>query len=162
MPAESGVGNARSSFPFLRGKGTVMSQDPGRDFIARSHRGVLATIKRDGRPQMSNMAYLLDEDGRIKMSTRGPNVKVKNIRRDPRVTVAVQGESFADYLVVDGNATIIDENPIPTLKRIYEGIRGEPHPNWQEFEAAQVQEQRVVIDIEIQHMYPVGRLTRSR
>ena len=106
---------------------------------------MLATLKRDGRPQMSNMAYLLDDDGRIKMSTRGPNVKVTNIRRDPRVTVAIQGETFADYLVVDGIATIVDENPIPTLKRIYEGIRGEPHPNWQEFEAAQVQEQRVVI-----------------
>ena len=139
-----------------------MNQDPAQAFIAGSHRGVLATLKRDGRPQMSNMAYPLDDDGRIKMSTRGPNVKVTNIRRDPRVTVAIQGETFADYLVVDGTATIVDENPIPTLKRIYEGIRGEPHPNWQEFEAAQVQEQRVVIDIEIQHMYPVGRLTRSR
>jgi uncharacterized protein len=139
-----------------------MNEDPGRAFISSSHRGVLATLKGDGRPQMSNMAYFLDDDGRIKMSTRGPNVKVRNIRRDPRVTVAVQGETFADYLVVDGTATIVDENPIPLLKKIYEGIRGAPHPDWQEFEAAQVQEQRVVIDIEIQHVYPVGRLTRPR
>jgi PPOX class probable F420-dependent enzyme len=139
-----------------------MNEDPARAFIASSHRGVLATMKRDGRPQMSNMAYFLDDDGRIKMSTRGPNVKVRNIKRDPRVTVAVQGETFADYLVVDGTASIVEQNPIPLLKKIYEGIRGEPHPNWQEFEAAQVQEQRVVIDIEIQHLYPVGRLSRSR
>lgn len=139
-----------------------MNEDPGRAFIGSSHRGVLATLKRDGRPQMSNMSYLLDDDGRIKMSTRGPNVKVRNIQRDPRVTVAIQGETFADYLVVDGTATIIDEDPIPTLKKIYEGIRGEAHPNWAEFEESQRQEQRVVIDIEIQHMYPVGRLTRSR
>ncbi|MFN0073326.1 MAG: PPOX class F420-dependent oxidoreductase [Chloroflexota bacterium] len=137
-----------------------MSQDPGRTFVAGSHRGVLATIKRDGRPQMSNMSYILDEDGRIKMSTRGPNVKVTNIRRDPRVTVAIQGETWGDYLIVDGTATIVDEDPIPTLKRIYEGIRGTAHPNWQEFEASQISEQRVVIDIDIQHMYPVGRLSR--
>jgi PPOX class probable F420-dependent enzyme len=139
-----------------------MNEDTGRAFIRGSHRGVLATIKRDGRPQMSNMAYLLDDDGRIKMSTRGPNVKVRNIRRDPRVTVAVQGETFADYLVVDGTAKIVDEDTIPLLKKIYEGIRGAAHPNWQEFEAAQLEEQRVVIDIEIEHVYPVGRLTRSR
>jgi PPOX class probable F420-dependent enzyme len=139
-----------------------MNEDPARRFIASSHRGVLATMKRDGRPQMSNMAYLLDDDGRIKMSTRGPNVKVRNIRRDPRVTVAIQGETFADYLVVDGTAKIVDENPIPLLKKIYEGIRGQPHPNWQEFEAAQRDEQRVVIDIEIEHMYPVARLARAR
>jgi len=139
-----------------------MNEDPARAFIGSSHRGVLATMKRDGRPQMSNMAYLLDDDGRIKMSTRGPNVKVRNIRRDPRVTLAVQGETFTDYLVVDGTARIIDKDPIPLLKKIYEGIRGAPHPNWQEFEASQLDEQRVVIDVEIEHVYPVGRLNRPR
>jgi PPOX class probable F420-dependent enzyme len=135
-----------------------MNLDKAREFVASSHRGVLATIKRDGRPQLSNMSYALDEDGRIKMSTRAPNVKVKNIRRDPRVSVVIQGETWRDYLVVDGTATIQADNPIPTLKRIYQMVRGEPHPNWDEFEKSQVEEQRVVLDITIEHAYPVGRL----
>jgi PPOX class probable F420-dependent enzyme len=138
----------------------VVSVDKVHEFVAGSHRGVLATLKRDGRPQMSNMSYMLDDDGLIKMSTRGTNVKIKNIRRDPRVTIAVQGETWGDYLVIDGTATIIDDNPIPTLKKLYVRIRGEEHPNWQEFEAAQVQEQRVVIAVSIEHAYPVGRLGR--
>lgn len=135
-----------------------MNLDKAREFIGNSHRGVLATLKRDGRPQMSNMSYALDDDGHIKMSTRAPNVKVRNIKRDPRVSVAVQGETWRDYLIVDGTATIQEGNPIPTLKRIYELVRGEPHPNWQEFEESQVKEQRVVVDIAIEHVYPVGRL----
>lgn len=137
-----------------------MSTDKARDFIASSHRCVLATIKKDGRPQMSNMSYLLDDDGKIKMSTRGTNVKVTNVRRDARVSVAIQGDTFGDYLVVEGDAAILEDNPIPTLRRIYERVRGGPHPNWPEFDAAQVQEQRVVIVVDIQRMYPVDRLSR--
>ena len=90
-----------------------MNQDAARAFIAGSHSGVLATIKRDGRPQMSNMVYLLDDDGRIKMSTRAPNVKVRNIRRDPRVSLSIEAPSgdqwgMKHYLVVEGRARIIE------------------------------------------------------
>lgn len=138
-----------------------MIQDKTREFIGSSHRCVLATMKRDGRPQMSNMSYALDDDGRIKMSTRGGNVKVKNVRRDPRVSLAFQGDTFTDYLVVEGNATIEDADPIPTLRKIYEYTRGAPHPNWSEFDEAMRTEERVVVVVDIVRAYPEARLNRG-
>jgi len=104
------------------------------------------------------MSYTLDEDGLIKMSTRGANIKVRNIRRDPRVSLVVQGETWRDYLVVDGTARVNDHDPLPVLRHIYQRIRGAPHPNWQEFDEAMRNEARVVLEITVDRMYPTARL----
>ncbi len=134
-----------------------MAEDQARAFIARHHNAVLATIKRDGRPQLSNISYTLDDDGLIKISTSRTRAKIHNLRRDPRASLSVQGDNWHQYLVVEGTAQIRDENPIPELRRIYERIRGEPHPNWAEFDEAMRREQRVVLAVTVDRIYPIGR-----
>jgi PPOX class probable F420-dependent enzyme len=134
-----------------------MTEAEGLTFVARYHRAVLATIKRDGRPQMSNISYTIDDDGLIKISTSRARAKVHNLRRDPRAVLSVQGDTWQQYLVVEGTAEIQDTDPIPDLRRIYEKIRGAPHPNWAEFEEAMRQQQRVVVAIRIERMYPLER-----
>ena len=59
-----------------------MTDAEARAFVGRHHRGVLATLKRDGRPQLSNVVYALDEDGRIKVSTTRTRAKARNLRRE--------------------------------------------------------------------------------
>ena len=76
-----------------------MTEDEARAFVARYHRGVLATIKRDGRPQLSNVSYAVDDDGLIKVSTGGARAKARNLRRDPRASLSVQGDDWRQYLV---------------------------------------------------------------
>ncbi|EUA50390.1 putative pyridoxine/pyridoxamine 5'-phosphate oxidase [Mycobacterium xenopi 3993] len=46
--------------------------------------GVLATIKRDGRPQLSNVQYYFDPRKLvIQVSITEPRAKTRNLRRDP-------------------------------------------------------------------------------
>jgi uncharacterized protein len=135
-----------------------VTEAEARAFVARYHQGVLATIKRDGRPQLSNISYALDEaDGLIKISTARPRAKVLNARRDPRVSMSVQGENWHQYLVVEGTAEIHETDPIPALRHLYELIRGEPHPNWAEFEDAMRRDQRLILAIRIERLYPLSR-----
>ncbi|MGE3912379.1 MAG: PPOX class F420-dependent oxidoreductase, partial [Chloroflexota bacterium] len=61
------------------------------------------------------------------------------------------------YLVVEGTCTVIEDDPLPVLRRIYERIRGEAHPDWAEFDAAMIRDGRVVLAITVDRMYPLDR-----
>ena len=134
-----------------------MTEAEARAFVARHHRAVLATLKRDGRPQLSNVVYAVDDDGRIKVSTAGTRAKARNLRRDPRVSLAVQGDTWQEYLVVEGMAAVLDGDVLADLRRVYEKIAGKPHPDWAEFDAAMRREGRVVLAITIDRLYPLER-----
>ena len=74
--------------------------------FARSHRqGVLTTIRRDGRPQISNIIYAVDGAGVIR-SRSPPHAKTKNLQRDPRASLYVCGDNFWAYAVLDGHGRI--------------------------------------------------------
>jgi len=80
-------------------------------FLRGRHVGVLATIGRDGRPVLTPIWYLY-RGGKLLMRSGTDSAKVKNIRRDPRVTFCVQDER-APYasVTVYGSATIEPEEP---------------------------------------------------
>ena len=134
-----------------------MDEAQARAFVARHTKAVIATIKRDGRPQLSNIVYTLDDDGMIKISATRDRAKTRNLQRDPRVSLAVQGDSWGEYLVVEGRCEVREDVVLPELRRVYERIAGKPHPDWQEFDAAMVAEGRVVLAITIERMYPLER-----
>jgi PPOX class probable F420-dependent enzyme len=122
-------------------------------FLRQRHNGILATIKRDGRPQLSNVLYLLDDDGRIKVSVTQTRAKTHNLRRDPRATLHVQGRDWYEFLVVDGVTELIEGPAVgQALRDVYRKIRGE-HPNWDEYDAAMVKDQRLLLSISIDHAY---------
>src|ERR687886_1819646 len=107
-----------------------MNEQQAREFIARSTRGVLATIKRDGRPQLSNVSYTLDDDGRIKISVTRDRAKTRNLIRDPRASLVVLGDNWYQYVVVEAKAEIQDgPDTLAELRRVYQRIAGKPHPN---------------------------------
>ena len=134
-----------------------MNEQQARDFIASSTRGVLATIKRDGRPQLSNVSYTLDEDGRIKISVTRDRAKTRNLLRDPRASLLVLGEDWHQYVVVEASAEVEDgPDTLAELRRIYERITGKPHPNWVEFDEAMVRDGRVILALTIERLYPLA------
>ena len=135
----------------------MKTEAEARAWVGRHSRAVLATIKRDGRPQLSHIVYTLDDDGLIKISVTRDRAKTKNLKRDPRATLSIVAENWSDYLVVEGTCTVHEENVLPELRRIYERVRGEPHPNWEEFDAAMVRDGRVVLAITIDRVYPLNR-----
>ena len=132
------------------------------EFIAGSHRGVLVTQRRDGRPQLSNISYALI-DGVIKVSVTAGRAKYHNISRDPRVSMHVTSDDFWAYVVVDGDAemsevaTKRDDPAVDELIELYRAVLGE-HPDWDDYRRAMVEDKRVVIRLRPTHAY--GMLNR--
>ncbi|MBV8966922.1 MAG: PPOX class F420-dependent oxidoreductase, partial [Mycobacteriaceae bacterium] len=69
--------------------------------------GVLATIKRDGRPQLSNVSYYFDpRSNAIEVSITEPRAKTRNLRRDPRASILVSADDGWSYAVAEGTAEL--------------------------------------------------------
>ena len=62
-------------------------------FIRDRKQGVLTTIRSNGRPQLSNILYLLGGDGVVRISVTDDRAKTKNLRRDPRASLYVLGDN---------------------------------------------------------------------
>jgi PPOX class probable F420-dependent enzyme len=134
----------------------MMNHQQAMDYLKRNHRGVLTTQKKDGRPQMSNIGYLLDDDGKIKISTTTDRAKTRNLQRDPRASLLALGDNWYEYIVAEGNAEVSPEGQLAELRHLYEGIAGKPHPNWQEYDEAMIRDHRVIISITIEKLYPLS------
>ena len=70
------------------------------------------------------------DDDLIKVSVTRDRAKTKNLERDARATLSIVADNWSEYLVVEGTCVVHEENVLPELRRIYERVRGEPHPNW--------------------------------
>ena len=80
--------------------------DRVKSFLHEQRYGVLATINKDGSPQLSVMWYQLLPDGNITMNTVAGRVKERNMRRDPRVSLCFEE---AGYLTLSGTVEFIDD-----------------------------------------------------
>ena len=134
-----------------------MDDEAARQFVARNHRGVLTTQKRDGRPQISLIAYFMDKDGTLKISVTQDRAKTKNLRRDPRASVVcLDPENWYSYVVVEGSSTFL-ENDLGELRRYYRQVRGEDHSNWEEYDQAMLREKRLLLVIKPEKFYGMVR-----
>lgn len=135
-----------------------MTPDEAQAFLAARHRGVLATLTREGRPQLSNIVYVF-VDGQARISVTETRAKTANARRDPRVSLHVTSEDFWSYVVAEGEATlgpVAQEPGDETCRRLletYELVRG-PHPDPQEFHEAMVAERRLELMLRPDRFYP--------
>lgn len=117
---------------------------------------MLATIKRDGMPQLSTIAYSY-HDGVVRISTPGNTAKARNLERDSRVVLHVDGGN-SGYVVAECTgevtawATRSDDAVVDELVDLYRSIAGE-HPDWEEFRAAMVSEQRAVLRLTVNRLY---------
>jgi PPOX class probable F420-dependent enzyme len=129
--------------------------DEARAFIRANHRAVLATTRRDGRPQLSPMTVGLDAAGRVVMSTRETALKVRNLRREPYASVAVLTDGFfGEFVQVEGPVEIVAlPDAMDLLIAYYRDISGE-HPNWDEYRAAMIEQQRVLVRLRIDRVGP--------
>ncbi len=126
-------------------------------FAGARNQGVLATIRRDGRPQLSNIIYHL-ADRVIRISVTDDRAKTRNLRRDPRATLYVAGDDFWHWVVLDGRveltpvAGVPEDDTVTELVDLYRAIRGE-HPDWDEYRRVMVEERRLVVRLSIDHAY---------
>jgi len=133
--------------------------------ISNNSLGVLATIKRDGRPQLSNVSYHFDPRNlTIQASITEPRAKTRNLRRDERASLHVSSDDGWSYAVAEGNAVLTPpaasehDDTVEALIALYRNIAGE-HPDWDDYRRAMVDDRRVVMTLPISHLYgmPPGK-----
>lgn len=126
-----------------------MDIDSAREVLRTQHHAVMATIRKDGTPQMSPVVATVDEAGFVVVSTRETAYKARNLRRDPRVWLCVLPDSFfGPWIRVDGVAEIVSlPDALPALEDYYRRISGE-HPDWDEYREMMRAERRVLVRIE--------------
>ncbi|MFF4018949.1 TIGR03618 family F420-dependent PPOX class oxidoreductase [Streptomyces sp. NPDC001843] len=144
-----------------------MTQDATQDallgLLSASHGGVLVTLKRDGRPQLSNVSHAYYPEERvIRVSLTDDRAKTRNLRRDPRASYHVTTADRWAYTVAEGAADLSpvagdpDDETVEELIRLYRDVQGE-HPDWDDYRAAMVRDRRLVLRLRVERVYGIPR-----
>jgi PPOX class probable F420-dependent enzyme len=127
--------------------------------LADARIGILATIKSDGRPQLSPITPTYDADADvIRVSITEGRAKTKNLRRDPRATLEVTSPDGWSWATIEGTATLTGPGTDPhgpevdALVEYYRNAAGE-HPDWDEYRAVMVSDRRVLLEMSIDRVY---------
>ncbi|WP_305782515.1 TIGR03618 family F420-dependent PPOX class oxidoreductase [Symbioplanes lichenis] len=117
----------------------------------------LATIKKDGRPQLSDVSYTA-ADRVLRVSTRATLAKVHNLRRDPRGTIRV-GPPGGGYVAAEVTASFSppssaeDDATVEELIDVYRRIAGQEHPDWADYRRAMVADGRLILRLKVERLY---------
>jgi PPOX class probable F420-dependent enzyme len=140
----------------------VDDRPPPEELLALlAHRswGVLVTLKRDGRPQLSNVNHAYDPERRLlRVSVTADRAKTRNLERDARAAYHVTTDDGWAWTVAEGEAELTpvaaapDDAVADELVEVFRAVRGE-HPDWAEFRASMVRDRRRVVRLRVRHAY---------
>jgi PPOX class probable F420-dependent enzyme len=138
---------------------TTLPDDDLWQLFGAGPRAVLVTLKRDGRPQLSNVGYLWEPGSCTALiSVTDDRAKTRNLRRDPRASLHVSTPDLGAYAVGEGLAELssVAEDPdgvvVDRLVEHYRALQGE-HPDWAAFRAAMARDRRLLLRLPITHVY---------
>ncbi|MCP3985228.1 MAG: PPOX class F420-dependent oxidoreductase [bacterium] len=100
-----------------------MTEDALHEFVSSAHTIIVNSIGKDGVPHPMPMWFGVEDDGAIVMSTFTKSQKIKNLERDPRVSLLVEdGEEYSKLrgVVIYGKAELIrdDDAVVEILVRV--------------------------------------------
>ncbi|ATE54823.1 PPOX class F420-dependent oxidoreductase [Actinosynnema pretiosum] len=127
------------------------------EFLRPRHRAVLMTSRASGGTQSSPVTCGVDARGRIVVSTYPERAKVRNIRREPRVSLCVLSDDWdGPYVHVDGVAEVLDlPKALEPLVEYFRCIAGE-HSDWDEYRAAMLKQGKVLVRVAIDGWGPIA------
>jgi PPOX class probable F420-dependent enzyme len=141
-----------------RGVTTLTGFDP-HALLAGARLGVLATLKSDGRPQLSPVTPFYDRDaGLLHVSMTEGRAKTANLRRDPRAALEVTSADGRSWATAEGPVTLSgpgtdpDGPEVEALVDYYRAAAGE-HPDWAEYRAVMVTDRRVLMTMRVERVY---------
>jgi PPOX class probable F420-dependent enzyme len=126
-----------------------MELDTALDFARTTSRSVLTTLRRNGRPQLSNVTHWVAPDGIIRISITADRAKYANLRREPWAALHVTRDDFWAYAVLEADveltpvAATADDGTVEELIAYYRALSGE-HPDWADYRRAMVADRRVI------------------
>jgi len=125
--------------------------------VAGNNLGTLATIRRNGRPHLSDVNYTA-QPGLIRISTVAHRVKTHNLRRDPRASLKVNAAG-GGFAVVEATAELsaVATDPhdaaVEELIDVYRLVQGKEHPDWDDYRRAMVADERLVVRLHVERLY---------
>ncbi|MEV4128475.1 PPOX class F420-dependent oxidoreductase [Nocardia sp. NPDC049707] len=128
------------------------------DFARTTKRSVLTTIRRNGRPQLSNVLHVVGDDGIIRISITADRAKYHNLVRDPWAAIHVTRDDFYAYAVIEGTVDLTpvaadpNDAAVDELVAYYRAGSGE-HPDWDEYRKAMVTDHRALVRLTPTHAY---------
>jgi PPOX class probable F420-dependent enzyme len=126
------------------------------EFLKHHHHGVLVARKRDGSLQMTLVSPVIGADGKVTITARESTYKVKNIRRNPQISLLVYGEKFngSYYIQIDGKAAVIlHPEAMEIVLDWHRQIRG----GWDDIRKKTLAEGRIAIRVTIEKVGPQNR-----
>jgi PPOX class probable F420-dependent enzyme len=133
------------------------------DFARTTRQSVLTTIRRNGRPQLSNVLHAVGDDGVIRISITADRAKYKNLAREPWAALHVTREDFFAYAVIEADVELSDVAARPDaaatdeLVELYRSLIGE-HEDWDAYRTAMVAERRAVVRLRPNRAYGMVQL----
>ncbi|WP_063007119.1 PPOX class F420-dependent oxidoreductase [Nocardia kruczakiae] len=126
-----------------------MELDTALDFARTTSRSVLTTVRRNGRPQLSNVTHWVAPDGIVRISITADRAKYANLGREPWAALHVTRDDFWAYAVLEADveltpvAASTDDATVEELIAYYRALSGE-HPDWEDYRRAMVADRRVI------------------
>jgi PPOX class probable F420-dependent enzyme len=131
--------------------------------FARAHRqAVLVTQRANGRPQLSNILYAVDDAGVIRISITADRAKYHNLVRTPWAALHVTQDDFYGYAVLEGPAELAPvateghDATVEELVDLYRSLGG-THDDWDDYRRAMVDDRRTVVRLRPDHAYGMVR-----
>jgi PPOX class probable F420-dependent enzyme len=91
----------------------------------------------------------------VVISTREGAIKVRNVRRDARVSLVGLNEGFyGEWVQVEGTAEVVTQPEALDLLEDYYRRAGGEHPDWAEYRAAMIEQRRVLVRFAIERAGP--------
>ena len=127
--------------------------------FARDNRNsVMVTMRRNGRPQLSNVVHIVGDDGLLRVSITADRAKYKNVAREPWAALHISREDFYAYAVIEGAVELTpvaaapDDATVDELVAHFRALRGE-HPDWDDYRRTMVADKRVIVRLRPERAY---------
>ena len=105
--------------------------DDVRALLARPNPAVVGTLRSDGQPVSVATWYLLEDDDRVLLNMDETRVRLRHLRRDPRVTLTVLDESgwYTHVSLIGRVVEMADDDGLADIDRLSTHYNGRPYLN---------------------------------
>jgi PPOX class probable F420-dependent enzyme len=136
----------------------MISDNPAFDeFISEYRWAVLTTLRKNGNPVSSVVAYARDGDDLV-VSTPGFTFKGKTLESDSRMNLCViNNEEPFNFVSIEGDATIEHDNLVENTRLVFKNIENTGFQEPEDFEDWLATQHRVILRIKPDRVYGVIR-----
>lgn len=103
--------------------------DDVRTLLASPNPAVVGTLRSDGQPVSVATWYLLEDDDRVLLNMDETRVRLRHLRRDPRVTLTVLDESgwYTHVSLIGRVVEMADDDGLADIDRLSTHYNGKPY-----------------------------------